>query len=331
MWSRFSGCSYPFVVIFNVTHECNFNCGYCCDRDFPTSDEDLSTAQVRLLLDELSRAGVLRLSFLGGEPLMRPDIGEIVRHAVAGGLSCTMTTNGKYVKENIPALRLLDSIGISLDGRKENNDRVRGGGAFDTAMEAIAECRKNGIKTVINSVITKYTAGDIDFIAELARQNGCSACFTAMAQQGQASGPAGNILPSTEEACAALERIIELKDAGAPLLFSSPSYRESLFWLKTAKDGEVKTGSAGTNCLAGRYFCLIDHNGDVYPCPRFMPAASRGNVLRNGLKEAMAMAAGHGCSGCSLTCSIELTRLFRLRLETIWGVAFNIALKAVRN
>jgi hypothetical protein len=158
-----------------------------------------------------------------------------------------------------------------------------------------------------------------------------------MVRQGCGPAPAGGLLPGTEETGSAIRRIIELKAAGAPLLFSAAAYKQSLRWLKTADNGgrtPVPGGDAagvGEGCLAGRYFCLIDHNGDVYPCPRFMAAPKRGNALRDGLKEAMAMAAGHGCRGCSMPCSAELTRLFRLEPGTMWSVFFNIALKAVKN
>src|SRR5215510_10626637 len=71
----------PFSATFNVTNRCNLRCSYC---NFPMLDpRELSLDRLELLFDRLRDLGVQRLGLSGGEPLMRKDIGAIVKLAKA--------------------------------------------------------------------------------------------------------------------------------------------------------------------------------------------------------------------------------------------------------
>ena len=70
------------VVIWNLVRRCNLTCKHCysisADKDFPG---ELTTAEVFRVMDDLERARVPVLILSGGEPLLRPDIYDIARHA----------------------------------------------------------------------------------------------------------------------------------------------------------------------------------------------------------------------------------------------------------
>jgi len=70
---------YPFYASFKLTCRCHFGCPFCNVRNNATPD--LSTSQIKAILDNLSRSSVLMTSFEGGEPLLRDDIGELLRYA----------------------------------------------------------------------------------------------------------------------------------------------------------------------------------------------------------------------------------------------------------
>jgi len=69
----------PFYASFKLTSRCHFGCPFCNVKKDPVAD--MSTADVKAILDNLSRSPVLMTSFEGGEPLLRGDIGELVAYA----------------------------------------------------------------------------------------------------------------------------------------------------------------------------------------------------------------------------------------------------------
>lgn len=70
---------FPFYASFKLTSRCYFTCPFCNVRETPTPD--LPTSDIKAILENLSHSSVLVTSFEGGEPLLRADIGEILRYA----------------------------------------------------------------------------------------------------------------------------------------------------------------------------------------------------------------------------------------------------------
>ena len=88
----------PFLVALNLTRGCNLACAHCyLDAGVRRScdNTELSTAEVAAVLDEIAALGGETMIVLtGGEPLLRPDLETIARHAVALGLMVVVGTNG---------------------------------------------------------------------------------------------------------------------------------------------------------------------------------------------------------------------------------------------
>jgi molybdenum cofactor biosynthesis enzyme MoaA len=60
--------------------------------------------QIKALIDELHDTGMFRLNLVGGEPLLRRDIGRIIEYTREKGIDCAMTTNGSLVLEKLEEL-----------------------------------------------------------------------------------------------------------------------------------------------------------------------------------------------------------------------------------
>ena len=69
------------IVSWNTTNACNMYCAHCYRDAGCKADEELSTDEAKNLLNQIARAGFKIMIFSGGEPLMRPDILELVKHA----------------------------------------------------------------------------------------------------------------------------------------------------------------------------------------------------------------------------------------------------------
>ena len=109
------------IVSWNTTNACNMYCAHCYRDAGCKADEELSTGEAKELLNQIARAGFKIMIFSGGEPLMRPDILELVKHAASLKLIPVFGTNGTLITRDM-AEKIKSAgakgMGISrLDGR----------------------------------------------------------------------------------------------------------------------------------------------------------------------------------------------------------------------
>src|SRR5216683_1435682 len=110
----------PLSVHLDVTYRCNERCEHCyLDH---TGDGEMTTAEIKTVLDQLAAAGVFFLAISGGEPLVRPDCFEIIEYARALGFNVKLKTNAVLIREK-QARRLrelnVEQIQISLYSHRE--------------------------------------------------------------------------------------------------------------------------------------------------------------------------------------------------------------------
>ncbi|MBU7024023.1 MAG: radical SAM protein, partial [Theionarchaea archaeon] len=140
--------SAPNGVIWDVTNRCNLNCRHCYVEAEPAKVEEPTTQQAMAIIDQLAKAKVFRVSFSGGEPLLRNDIFDLIRYA-AQFFPVELATNGMLVHED--TAKALKSSGIamvqlSLDGLEAAHDYLRRKkGAFQKVLETTGLLRDVGI------------------------------------------------------------------------------------------------------------------------------------------------------------------------------------------
>ena len=163
------------VVVWNVTRKCNLRCVHCYshseDRNYAG---ELSYEEGITLIDDLAQFGSPVILFSGGEPLVRPDVLELIHHAVDRGLRAVLSTNGTLITKMI-AKKLkeigLSYVGISLDGLDDRHDAFRGvQGTFLKVMKAIRNCMEMELKVGLRFTITKRNFGDIQGIFDLVEE-----------------------------------------------------------------------------------------------------------------------------------------------------------------
>ncbi|WP_163193726.1 radical SAM protein [Clostridium thermarum] len=161
----------PFSVCYKITQKCNYNCAHCISASSKISSYGLPTEKVKEVFKKIKNAGVLRLDITGGEPYEREDINELLEYAVNIGLEVVITTNGSLLKDE--DIRLLSKYKIftqiSIDGSKETNDKLRGEGAFDKAVQAIKKLNNANVPVRINCTIQQRNIEAIDEIVDVAR------------------------------------------------------------------------------------------------------------------------------------------------------------------
>lgn len=189
---QFSADKKP-VVVWNVTSRCNLSCAHCYASVGEVHDTcDLDTRAAKAVLDDLAAFKCPVVLFSGGEPLLRPDLPELVAYAVSRGLRAVVSSNGTLLDANA-AKRLKEAgttyVGISVDGRPDVHDRFRGvPGAFERTLEGIRACQAAGLKVGLRHTITADTAEDIPFLFELMTAESIPRiCFYHLVSTGRAA------------------------------------------------------------------------------------------------------------------------------------------------
>ena len=90
------------IVVWNITRACNLKCVHCYnDSGVGKPCNELSTEEAKKVLDDLGRFGVPSVLFSGGEPLMRPDLFELIEYTRAKGLRAVISTNGTLITADV--------------------------------------------------------------------------------------------------------------------------------------------------------------------------------------------------------------------------------------
>jgi len=171
---QFSADKKP-VVVWNMTKRCNLKCVHCYAQAIdPEGVDDISTAQAKALIDDLSAYGAPVMLFSGGEPLVRKDLVELASYATSKGMRAVISTNGTLItKEKARELKNvgLSYVGISLDGGEEIHDKFRGvPGAFKKALQGVENCMAEGLKVGLRFTINKRNQGEVPTIFKIVRE-----------------------------------------------------------------------------------------------------------------------------------------------------------------
>jgi MoaA/NifB/PqqE/SkfB family radical SAM enzyme len=309
--ARLTDSPRPFFLQYSLLNACNARCSYC---NCPSRvDPQLKIETHREVLAEFARLGAVRVKFLGGEPLLRSDIGELVAEVQRLGMRAAMVTNGFLIPDKFDVVRRLDELVISLDGREAAHDAQRGAGSWKRVMRAIDMCAREHLDFFLSAVVTRNSAGEIDWLLETAGRLGVMVNFQIPQVNPEMYGTAARgWLPPPEEIRAIVEKIIAAKDAGAPVLFTARSYRRTLEWQDFPRERIERPGEA-TPCTAGRYFLHMEPNGDIYPCVLHIGTFRPKNAVRDGVEAAWRHAQQHSCFSCYNTWLNENRAVFALQ------------------
>lgn len=264
------------IISWNTTRACNLHCIHCYRDAGAAETGELTTGEGKKLLSEIAAAGFKIMIFSGGEPLLRPDIYELVSYARQLGLRPVLGTNGTLIDADV-AGRLKTAgaacAGISLDSRdKEKHDRFRGyGGAWEETLRGMTACREAGLPFQIHTTVMNWNESEITAITDLAVELGAVAHHIFFLVPTGRGRDIEDTSLKTAEYEALLERILA-KQASVPIELK-PTCAPQFMRIARQKGIPVRFSKG---CLAGTSYCVILPNGDVHPCP-YLPLKA-GNV-----------------------------------------------------
>ncbi|MCJ7479233.1 MAG: radical SAM protein [Candidatus Nanohaloarchaeota archaeon QJJ-7] len=306
MASWFRGESRPVAVRWNLTYRCNFDCRYCNLPEKADRDEELSTDKVLERLEEMGGEGVRRISFSGGEPLLREDIGEILDKAQEEGITATMNTNGTLIPHRIDDIRNADLLKVSIDGPEEVHSRYRQD--FEKVMDGVETAREEGIPVTLATTFTEANVDHLEEMVEIAQEHGTMIAIQRASDLYENFGEAQEILPSQEKADEGMEKVMELKRENPGVI------RNSMRHLRLIKD---YPDHEQVSCTAGKLFYMVMPDGALRPCDRIPAQQELPNIEDKSFGEAYRELDRVECYGCPFCGSMELNYLYNLEVDVI--------------
>jgi len=276
--------TYPLrMIAWEVTRNCNLACIHCrASAASGPCEGELSTEECRRIIDDIISFSEPTVILTGGEPLMRPDIFEIIEYGNRKGLRMVIALNGTLLDP--PAAQKLKSSGIrrvslSLDGKdRQGHDSFRGvDGSFDAVIRASRILRETHLPFQINTTVTTLNVGDLEDIYRLTTSLGAVAWHVfLLVPVGRGTGLKGKEL-SAKEYEDVLHRLhdIERMNELEMKVTCAPHY------YRIVKEGGDMPKSSG--CLAGKSFMFISHRGMAQPCGYL--EADSGDVRKDGVKK----------------------------------------------
>ena len=284
----------PRLLFWETTRACNLSCQHC--RAVPVKvvePDELSTEQSKKLICQAAELGVGIFVFSGGEPLMRPDLFELVALAKEKKMHVALATNGTLLDETwVDKIKTsgIARVSVSIDSHIAfEHDQFRGEeGAFEKAIEGMKLMKKVDLPFQINATVTRRNMKSLGKIVSLAENIGASALhlfflvpvgcgleipeserITANEYEDLLHWFAGEIRTSSIEmraTCAPhLQRVLlQTKTRGAHKLDTSAmkGHPSSISGHHSAMKGHPMS----KGCLAGSGIVFVSSKGDVKPC-----------------------------------------------------------------
>lgn len=298
--AKLTGRRIPLQAWLFLTDRCNADCFYCFTRPHTRGKREMSTQQVTALVDDLARMGTIHFILIGGEPLLRDDIGQIVGHVRRHRGIVELRTNGYLVAERLDEIRGVDSLCISLDGDEETNDLNRGPGAFRRAMRGIEAAVGAGLNVHLHGVVTRHNLHRLEYLARLARDLRVHVSYNNARVEG---GDPERYL-SDEELRQLYRECRRLKAAGYPILTHDLAYEYVIGWpfpyrkVFGKNEAEAVRKAGLLRCNLTSHCININADGYVYPCGSLFGSYGA-NLHEVGLQRAWEHLADAPCLCCA--------------------------------
>ncbi|HEV2499245.1 MAG TPA: radical SAM protein [Terriglobia bacterium] len=301
----------PYAAVFYTTHKCNLECSYCTQKEPDVFSDELPTDKTIELL-RIIRRETDSILFTGGEPLLRPDIQELVEAArqQMKFRSVMLVTNGTLLHKRERLFDSLSGLIVSLDSlTPQPSAPMSKSGVVPRVLEnlQLASARmKRPSSITISAVIEEWNIAEVERILDYCRDQG----FVFSAQSAQKDKMPNLRLLENPRYRMLAEKIIERRRSGEQPINGTPKLLRTLLQF-----GDFQ-------CFP-TFFPRVYPNGDVfYPCEPLKKIG--GNLFREGSFKKV-FARGRKLYGevpdCKAICYLFGNVISSYYVNDFWGLA----------
>jgi len=263
----------PYNFILNYSNRCNFQCPHCFAGASSSEpiDSKLTINDIKSLGNQADELGIYEVDIQGGEPLLFPNLFEILEALGTERFYTYITTNGWLMTQKLAnklAKAGVDRVSVSIDSfSAEEHDRFRmKEGSFDRAVKALEYIKNAGMKPFINVVIGHYNAqsDELRVFCENMLSKNYGIAFNCATPTGNWHCNYDIMMTPDDTKC-----IEELRAKNKEIIRD--------LWNYFNISNQLNRGCPSVNLF------YINPFGDVLPCPYIQ--ARIGNILEQPLKE----------------------------------------------
>ncbi|HRW83476.1 MAG: radical SAM protein [Methanothrix sp.] len=244
----------PFVLSHGINARCNLRCPFC--EYWRAPGPEMTTEAVFAMLDDAKSFGIGVYNAWTAEPLLRPDLPEILGHARSLGIATSLITNGQLLSDRIEDLEDLDYLSVSVDGIKTYRE-IRGA-SVEPVIEGIRAARKKGHQVLMNCVISRKNLSELETLVGLAEELGALVSFEPLHETPEVEGDVWEDMgigdADLPEYRRSVDRLIEMKREGRPII-------NSLTYLEMVRDRNLNF-----RCHAPQIVLSVASDGTVQAC-----------------------------------------------------------------
>ena len=297
----------PIKIQQYITFKCNMRCNYC--GLWANNIPELDTKQVKDLIDFFHGKGVAHWTFTGGEPLLRPDMGELAEYCFDKGLKVNLTTNASIIEGQLDWLKKIDLLTVSLDGPKKVHESTRPVCSYEDTVENIKKLKEGGCNVALNTVLSRPLLNDgcalmkkhLGLITDL----GVKVIFLPMYVDGYNDEETfKEFLPSREMLVEAAGLLREFKSENKGVLLMT---QNAISWMGSFYDRKPM------KCFSSKFFLTIYPDGSLTPCNLRSEKKVSGGSIQERLDKLEMI---KECP-CKTNCYFELNKLLSLNPHSI--------------
>ncbi|MAF35454.1 hypothetical protein CMO91_06455 [Candidatus Woesearchaeota archaeon] len=297
----------PFILSHLVTQRCNLGCPYCLWKD--NQAKELSLEEIKTIHNDAAKTGFKAVFLWGGEPFLRKDLLEIVRHDKSLGWKVTMATNGCFLRPEVT--KYVDELLISLDAASTKHDKiVEGKNVFENVKKSIRLVKEHNPECRIRlcAVLSKHNTSELRKLAEFAKARQCTLLF-----QHIDLNPAypHHCDLSQQERDRAIAEVQTLKKEGFPIA-NSWSYLE-----------HFKSPAKTFQCRSQKVYFTLWSDGSVRSC---ITREKIANALTTPITQILQsptyqefLCKSKKCARCKDAGTLETTMAYNLKPEPLWN------------
>ncbi len=262
-------------VFFLITQRCNLKCLTCyVNAEDRTVAEEMEIKENEEIFRQLCSLGYASITLSGGEPLLHPNIKEIIELSRKFFKTVNLNTNGILLDRNTAAfLKNQDvNIMVSLESfNPEINDSIRGSGVYSKVMQTLKYLKEAGHdKITISMTLTNLNLSEVVKMHEFCVKEGFQEHYGVFVESGRGRCNSDYLKVNAGDQA----------DTYFNLLRERSELEEA-----NLKVPDFLTKCA-TYCGAIKSIVNIMPNGDVYPCPNLIdPVWRMGNIRQTGLTD----------------------------------------------